>query len=117
MWIMPAQRGLPPEVEQKVFTKEDRTDRLLEVFSPGGGRAAKVHRDVWAYVSRLMPGSEAKHAFGAGRGAYLYVISGDVAVNDERLRSGDSAKVRDEQDLFLRADDATELILADLPID
>ncbi|MGQ0668804.1 MAG: pirin family protein, partial [Actinomycetota bacterium] len=26
MWIMPRERGLTPGVEQKVFTKEDRTD-------------------------------------------------------------------------------------------
>jgi redox-sensitive bicupin YhaK (pirin superfamily) len=117
MWIMPSERGLAPDVEQKVFTEEDRTGRLLEVLSPDGGDAVKVHRDVWAYVSRLTPGSEAKHAFGVARGGYLYVISGDVAVNEERLRAGDAAKIRDEQALGLRADDVTELILVDVPLD
>jgi quercetin 2,3-dioxygenase len=117
MWIMPSEIGLPPEVEQKVFTGEDRTDRLLEVLSPDGGDAVKVHRDVWAYVSRLTRGSEAKHTFGAKRGGYLYVISGDVAINGEQLRTGDAAKIRDEQALGLRAHDVTELILVDVPLD
>ncbi|HEX9312883.1 MAG TPA: pirin family protein, partial [Actinomycetota bacterium] len=33
MWIMPRERGLAPSVEQRVFTKEDRTDRLLRIIS------------------------------------------------------------------------------------
>jgi quercetin 2,3-dioxygenase len=118
MWIMPSQRDLAPEVEQKVFTEEDRTDRLLEVVSPdGGGDAVKVHRDAWVYVSRLSANGEVKHAFGRGRGGYLYVISGDLGVDEERVRTGDAAKVRDEQGLHLRAEDTTELVLVDVPLD
>jgi quercetin 2,3-dioxygenase len=117
MWIMPSQQGLPPEVEQKVFTEEDRTDRLLEVISPDGGKAVKVNGPASVYVSRLLAGSETKHAFGRGRGSYLYVISGDLAVNGERLGTGDSAKTRDEQGLTLRAEADTELILVDVPVE
>ncbi|HJV04700.1 MAG TPA: pirin family protein, partial [Actinomycetota bacterium] len=96
MWILPTRRGLPPSVEQKTFTVEDRTDRLLEVFSPDGGDAVKVHRDAWAYVSRLRPGAEASHPFGEGRGGYLYVIEGDLGVGGERLATGDAAKIAEE---------------------
>jgi quercetin 2,3-dioxygenase len=118
MWILPSEQGLPPSVEQKVFTEDDRTDRLLEVISPDGGRdAVKVHRDAWVYVSRLTPGTEVTHAFGDGRGGYLYVISGDVRVNEEQLRSGDAAKVRGEASLTLAANTISELILVDVPLD
>jgi quercetin 2,3-dioxygenase len=118
MWIMPSERGLPPSLEQKVFTQADRTDRLLEVFSPTGGDAVMVHRDVWAYVARLSPGTEVSHGFDPGRGAYLYVIDGAARVNDEeKLGTGDALKVRDEDDLRLAADDTAELILVDVPVD
>jgi quercetin 2,3-dioxygenase len=117
MWIMPSERGLPPEVEQKVFTEEDRTDRLLEVISPDGGKAVKVHGPAWVYVSRLLAGTETNHAFGQGRGGYLYVISGDLAVNGERLGTGDAAKIRDEQGLDLRGEAMTEFILVDVPVE
>ncbi|HEY8489560.1 MAG TPA: pirin family protein, partial [Dehalococcoidia bacterium] len=36
MWIIPRERDLPPSVEQKVFTREDRTNRLLPVITPDG---------------------------------------------------------------------------------
>jgi redox-sensitive bicupin YhaK (pirin superfamily) len=42
MWILPAERGLEPGVEQRVFTSEDRTDRLLRVISGDDGDAARA---------------------------------------------------------------------------
>jgi len=118
MWIVPSERGLPPSLEQKEFTQADRTDRLLEAVSPDGGGPVKVHRDAWVFVSRLNAGAEIDHPFrDRTRGAYLYVISGDVAVNDERLGTGDAAKIGDEGALRCRANDVTELILVDVPLE
>jgi quercetin 2,3-dioxygenase len=116
MWILPSERGLPPSVEQKVFTVEDRTDRLLEVFSPDGSESVKVHRDAWVYVSRLRPGAEVSQAFGEGRGGYLYVIQGDLAANGERLGTGDAAKIAEESALKLSASEAAELLLVDVSL-
>jgi redox-sensitive bicupin YhaK (pirin superfamily) len=117
MWILPAQPGLPPEIEQKVFTAEDRTDRLLQVLSPDAGDAVSVHQDASAYVARLNPGTAVSHGFREGRGGYLYVIEGQLQVGDERLGTGDAAKVRDEPSLELRAGALTELLLVDVPLE
>jgi redox-sensitive bicupin YhaK (pirin superfamily) len=117
MWILPDTLGLPPEVEQRVFSREDRTDGLLRVFSPEGGDAVKVHGDASVYVGRLNPGTEASHGFGEGRGGYLYVIEGVLGVNQEKLGTGDAAKIRHEESLQLRAEDTAELILVDVPLD
>jgi redox-sensitive bicupin YhaK (pirin superfamily) len=117
LWIMPTERGLSPSLEQKVFTEQDRTDRLLEVLSPDGGEAVKVHGDARVFVSRLNAGTEIAHKLGAGRGAYLYVIEGALRAGDEKLGTGDAAKVRDEDTFPLAADETTELILVDVPLD
>jgi hypothetical protein len=117
LWIMPTERGLPPSLEQKVFTEQDRTDRLLEVLSPDGGEAVKVHGDARVFVSRLNAGTEIAHELGPGRGAYLYVIEGALRAGDEKLGTGDAAKVRDKDTLPLAADETTELILVDVPLD
>jgi redox-sensitive bicupin YhaK (pirin superfamily) len=117
MWILPDRAGLPPEVEQKVYSTEDRTDRLLEVVSPEGGDAVKVHQDASVHVARLQPGTGASHKFEAGRGGYLYVIEGHLEANGERLSTGDAAKIRDEDSLDLEAAQPTELVLVDVPME
>jgi len=113
MWIMPEELGLPPGVEQKVFTEEERTDRLLRAIAPEGGEAVKVHGNAAVYVSRMTPGTELKHDIPEGMGGYLYVISGDLTLNGEHLATGDAAKIRAEPAISLRAEDETELILVE----
>ena len=117
MWILPEEPGLPPEVEQRAFTVEDRTDRLLEAISSRGGDAVRVHQDAAVLVGRLTGGTEVAHTFGPGRGGYLYVIEGDLETDGQRLGTGDAAKVRDQAALPLRAAETTELILVDVPLE
>lgn len=117
MWILPAQRGLPPSVEQKVFTVEDRTDRLLKAISGEGGDAVKVHQDAAVYISSLTPGTAVEHEFEPGAGAYLYVIKGVARVNGERLFTGDVAALAQEPELEVRAEDPTELIMAEVRLE
>ena len=116
MWILPSQVGLEPGVEQRIFTTEDRTDRLLRVISGDGGEAVLVHGDAHVFVSRLNPGVAVEHPLDAGRGAYLYVIEGEVEANGERMGTGDAAQVTGEDHLAIAATDPSELILVDVGV-
>ena len=116
MWIMPNERGLPPGVEQKVFTADDRTDRLLKVISGDDGEAVLVHQDAHVFVSHLTAGARADHALGDARGAYLYVIDGRMDVNGEIMDTGSAAQITDEPSVAITADADSELILVDVSL-
>ena len=116
MWIMPAELGLEPGVEQKVFTVQDRTDRLLEAISGEGGDAVLVHQDAHVFVSRLTPSAGVSHELVTGRGVYLYIIEGDADVAGERMTTGDAAEIWDEPSIPIRANAATELIAVDVAL-
>jgi redox-sensitive bicupin YhaK (pirin superfamily) len=115
-WIMPAERGLSPGVEQKVFTSDDRTDTLLKAISGGGGDAVLVHQDAHVFVSRMNAGRSVEHPLPTGRGAYLYVIEGDVGVNGDRMETGSAAQITDEERVEIAASSVTELILVDVAL-
>lgn len=117
IWILPNERGLAPGVEQKVFTREDRTDRLLKAISGDDGEAVLVHQDAHVFVSRLGAGVEVTHALGDGRGAYLYVIEGDAEVAGERMETGAAAQITEEATIPIRAAVPTELILVDVSLE
>ncbi len=116
LWILPAERGLAPGVEQKVFTTADRTNRLLKVISGHGGDAVLVHQDAAVYVSRVESGVRLKHAFQDGHGGYLYVIEGSLRLNDEKLGTGDAATIAGEPGVTLEADAPTELMLVEVEV-
>ncbi len=117
MWIMPRERGLPPSVEQRVFTTDDRTGRLLRAIGPdGAGGSVLVHQDAAVYVSRLDAGQTVGHAFAGGFGAYFFLIDGEAALNGVVLTKGDAARIRDERRLAIEARQPSELIMAEVRV-
>jgi len=118
IWVLPDTPDLEPEVEQQVFTVEDRTDRLLEVVGPRRGPSlVKVHQNASVLVSRLNPGTEVRHEVGPGRGAYAYLIDGRATFGAEPVATGDAAKVTGQDALHVRAAAPTELIVVDVPLE
>jgi len=120
MWILPSRRGLPPSLEQRQLTAEDRHNRLLQILRPEGteGDGVTVHQDASVYVSRLDAGVTLEHEFGQGRsgghrGGYFYLIQGGIELNGERLTTGDAAKVLGDGLLRIRGLEPSELILVD----
>jgi redox-sensitive bicupin YhaK (pirin superfamily) len=116
MWIMPAESNLEPGVEQKVFTEQDRTDRLLKAISGDDGDAVLVHQHAHVFVSRVNPAVEVAHEVGPGRGVYLYVIEGEADVAEEPMTTGDAAEIWDEPSVLIRANAVTELIAVDVAL-
>ena len=117
IWILPDTADLTPGVEQRIFTMEDRADRLLKVIGPEGGEVVKVHQDASVHVASLSAGTEVTHPISQGRGVYGYLIAGEARFGDQRLQTGDAVKVTDEPQLAIRASQASELILVDVPMD
>jgi hypothetical protein len=117
IWIVPDTPDLPPGVEQRVFTTEDRMNRLLRVIGPQGGQVVKVHQDASVHVARLEPGVAVAHAMGAGRGVYAYLIDGAATFDDEAVSTGDAAKVTEQDQLMIKATSTSELILVDVPLE
>jgi len=117
IWVMPAVPRLPPRYEQRKFTVEGRRNRLLPVVAqqPVDG-ALKIFQDVTMRVAALDAGRDVELPLGAGRRAYVHVIEGRVSVNAaEELRPGDAAKLTAEDRVALRALEAADLVLFDLP--
>jgi redox-sensitive bicupin YhaK (pirin superfamily) len=116
IWVTPERPGLTPGYEQKQFTTEERTGKLLPIVSghdePG---TLKIHQDTTFYVGRLNAGDEVSYALKAGRRAFLYVIEGAVRLGKDDLFAGDQARITESGELVLTAQQTSEVILLDLP--
>jgi quercetin 2,3-dioxygenase len=116
LWILPRAKHRQPRWEQRQFSKQERSGRLLPVVSSGdlSGTLA-IDQDAQIFVSRLTAGEGVVHPSRAGRKAYLFVIAGEVSVNGTPLAAGDQGRIGDETELKIHARQDSELILLDLP--
>ncbi len=117
IWIMPREKDLPPGVEQKEFTREDRTNRLLRAIGPERqGGSILVHQDASMYVSRLEQGATVSHAFRPNFGGYLFLIEGSLTLNGKPLARGEAAMITDEDTLEIAATETSELIMVEVQV-
>ena len=115
IWIVPQRMGLSPSYAQREFPLERRRGQLLLVAAPDGAQGAlTVHQDARLYAGALRAGETVRHMVQPGRGLWLQVTRGIVALNGTEMREGDGAAAQDESDIALEADTDAEVLLFDL---
>jgi hypothetical protein len=121
MWIFADTKNLKPSWGQKKYSKEQRLNKLLPVVFPMDrasdtkDNVLRIHQDALFHISTLTPENELGHELGNGRKAYVFVIDGEIKLNDNMMQTRDSARVENENNITIKAIKPTELILIDLP--
>ncbi len=116
IWLLPERRGLAPGYEQKNFEPASKRDVLRVVASPDGrDGSVAIRSDASMYASLLSKGATVAHEFAAGRGAWLHVARGSVAIGDKVLRDGDGLAIAEERRVEIRGvAEESEILLFDL---
>lgn len=115
IWMFPDKKGYKPVYDQKHFGEAEKSGKLRLVASPDGrDGSVKIRQDNELYATVLGPSEVVKHELRPDRHAYVQVARGSVALNGEKLETGDGAAISGEQALELRGVDKAEILLFDL---
>jgi quercetin 2,3-dioxygenase len=115
IWIIPHQTGWPPSYEQKPFRIEERRGQLQLVAAPDAPDGAlTLHQDARLFVARLRAGEKVVHAVEHGRGVWVQVARGIMALNGTEMRAGDGAAAEHEAQIQVEAQTDCEALLFDL---
>jgi redox-sensitive bicupin YhaK (pirin superfamily) len=115
IWILPPRDGLPPAYEQKAIPDADKHNRLARVAGPeGSGAALPLHQDAFVYASLLDAGRSVGHPLRSGRGVWVQVVDGEIAVDGVAMKRGDGLAVEDTERIDIRAATDAEFLLFDL---
>jgi redox-sensitive bicupin YhaK (pirin superfamily) len=115
IWIQPSETGLEPGYEQKSYTVEDKTNRLRLIASPDGADGSvTIHQDARLYAALLEPGAQIVQHTGFDRHVWVQVIEGRLALNGERLETGDGAALEHALNITLAGIEKSEVIVFDL---
>jgi hypothetical protein len=115
IWILPDKTGASPGYEQKPIEGEKSRGRLRLAAGPKGTDAiVTIQQDALMYVSRLDADATVSHELRPGRGAWLQVARGVVALNGTEMKDGDGAAVAAEPRLAIEAMTEAEVLLFDL---
>ncbi|HRI80734.1 MAG TPA: pirin family protein, partial [Cyclobacteriaceae bacterium] len=103
---------------QKSFKAEDRINALKTVVSPEkGSDALWINQDAWFSLGNLKKDIATEYKLkGKDSGVYAFVIEGDVTINNQKLNKRDGLGVWDIDKLSISADNDSEVLLIEVPM-
>ncbi len=111
IWIVPDRRGATPGYAEKSFR-----DGPWQLIASSSGRdgSIPINQDADVWLGKLALGAGMEHPLSAGRGAWVQVFAGKLAIGGHVLGAGDAAAIEDEAVLAMTADEDAEFLLFDL---
>ena len=120
IWVIPERRGFDPGYAQKVFSKDDRQDKLQVLVTdykdPSEG-ALKIHQD--ALISRLDLSKDNAFEYqlkSDRHGVYMMIISGEVDSEGKTLESRDAMGIWDTDQFKVSARATAEILFIEVPM-
>jgi len=115
IWLLPDRTGTPPGYAQKPLGFDGAVGKLVLAAGPeGSGAAVTMHQDARMFAAKLDAGATVSHQLRPGRGAWLQLARGLVALDGTEMREGDGAAIEGEQHLAIEAMTPAEILLFDL---
>jgi redox-sensitive bicupin YhaK (pirin superfamily) len=118
IWVFPKERDITPRYDQKPFEKADRTNKFQAVVSPEKENGALwINQDAWFSLATLNKGFNGDYTIKKnGNGVYVFVIDGQITINNQVLNKRDGFGVWDIDKFSVEANSDTELLLIDVPM-
>lgn len=114
IWIQPDQPGAAPRYAEKSFRAAAPGQLHLVASKSGRDGSFEIRQDADLYLARLKPGDSIAHTLKPQRHAWVQVAEGEVTLNGQTLREGDSAAISEERALTFQGKTAAQVLLFDL---
>ena len=115
IWIEPKVSGIVPGYQQKTLPPEQKRGALRLLASPDGANdSLAINADARVYAGLFDGDERAELTLDPARKAYVHLVRGALAVNGQRLATGDALKLEDESTITLAQGRDAEVLVFDL---
>jgi redox-sensitive bicupin YhaK (pirin superfamily) len=119
IWVIPNKRNVKPRYDQITLNVADRHNKFQQILSPDpDDEGVWIYQNAWFHLARFDKGFGADYKIKAkGNGVYVFVLSGDITINDQRLNTRDGFGIWDVERFSVKADSEAEFLLMEVPME
>ena len=119
IWVFPNKRNVKPRYDQLTLQTEDRHNKLQQVLSPNPDDAGVwIYQDAWFNLGKFDKGISTNYQLHKpGNGVYVFVLKGDVKINDQLLNTRDGFGIWDTDAFSITAETEAEFLLMEVPME
>ena len=118
IWVFPDKKNVTPRYDQVALDPGDRVNKLQQIISPNThDEGVWIHQNAWFYLGKFNKSMELEYTIKQNsNGLYLFIIEGQVIVNNLELNKRDGMGIWEIQKLNLNIKENSELLLMDIPM-
>ncbi|WP_281751454.1 pirin family protein [Neptunitalea chrysea] len=119
IWLFPKKKNVTPRYDQITLTHSDTKNKLYQILSPNAeDEGVWIHQDAWFHLGTFEKGiSDTYKIKKEGNGVYVFVLEGEIIINNESLSKRDGYGIWDVNSFdFTTQTDNTKLLLMEVPM-
>ena len=118
IWVLTDAENHTPRYNQIRLAPAKRNELRTIVAPEGNGseHTAWIHQSAWFHTLNLEKDTYEYAMRREGNGLYVFVLEGDVTVENEKLASRDGMGIWEQNDITLHTDGKASLLLIEVPM-
>ncbi|MFM7668139.1 MAG: pirin family protein [Bacteroidota bacterium] len=118
IWIFPNKRNVTPRYDQLTLKRESRKNKFQQILSPGmEDEGVWIYQDAWFHIAELDNGTSLNYTLKKpGNGIYVFLLSGDILVDDVELSQRDGLGIWDSSEMQFKAKTVSEVLVMEVPM-
>ncbi|WP_295666837.1 pirin family protein [uncultured Mucilaginibacter sp.] len=119
IWVFPNKKNVEPRYDQITLNADDRHNKLQQILSPNAGdEGVWIHQDAWFHLGKFDKGVNEDYQLKLkGNGVYVFVLNGDVKINDQQLHTRDGYGIWETDSFSITAETDAEFLLMEVPME
>jgi hypothetical protein len=118
IWVIPNVRNVKPRYDQITLDISDRQNKLQQILSPNpDDEGVWIYQKAWFHLGHFDKGFSTDYNIKSkGNGVYAFVLSGEVNINGQELKTRDGYGIWDTDKISLKANAETKILLMEVPM-
>lgn len=119
IWIQPSKRDIEPKYDQINYSEKELTNNFVQLVGPANSKAIlDIQQNAFISMSDLESGKMINYQLNEkSNGIYLFLISGQIQIDDESLNSRDAIGLWDIEKVEMMAENDSKVLIIEVPID
>ncbi|WP_158838412.1 pirin family protein [Polaribacter sp. L3A8] len=117
LWIIPEAESVTPYYNQKMFDEAGRKNKFQVLVSPKNKLVEdSLPINQQCYISMVDLDKDTEIEYQPKNGAYFFLIEGEVIVADELLEKKDAVGITEANNVSIKANKQSKLLIVDVPM-
>jgi redox-sensitive bicupin YhaK (pirin superfamily) len=118
IWVIPNKRDVAPRYNQISIKNIETKNSLYQILSPNeNDNGVWIHQDAWFHLGDYESGKIDSYSIKKeGNGVYLFVLEGDIVVNDQNLNKRDGYGIWETDSFTLHSNSTAKVLVMEVPM-